>query len=38
MEHLIDYYNESLIDYLDNIKYLKKIENEVNNYIISCDD
>ena len=41
MEHLMDYYNQNLIDQLDDTKYLKKIENEVNNYVIlyvMCND
>ena len=34
IEHLTDYYNENLMDHLDDTEYLKKIENKVNNYII----
>ena len=36
MEHMMDYCNENSVDHLDNIKYLKKIVNKVNNYVISC--
>ena len=41
MEHLIDYCNENLVNYLNHTEYLEKIENEVNNYVIPytiCDD
>ena len=34
LEHLVDYYNENLVDRLDDTKYLGKIENEVNNEVI----
>ena len=34
MEHLIDYCNENLVNYLDDTEYLEKIENKVNNYVI----
>ena len=33
IEHLMDYCNENPVNYLNDIEYLKKIENEVNNYV-----
>ena len=33
IKHLMYYYHENPVDRLDDIEYLKKIENEVNNYV-----
>ena len=33
MEHLMDYCDENSVDRLDDIEYLEKIDNKVNNYV-----
>ena len=38
---MMDYCNENLVDHLDDIEYIEKIDNKVNNYVISyaiCDN